>query len=35
MVTTACDHIARRARLLRNQGMEQRYRNEIIGFNVE
>lgn len=34
MVTTACDHIARQVRLLRNQGMEQRYRNEIIGFNV-
>ncbi len=34
MVTTACDHIARRVRLLRNQGMEQRYRNEIIGFNT-
>lgn len=34
MVTTACDHIARQVRLLRNQGMEQRYRNEIIGFNT-
>ena len=34
MVTTACDHIARQVRLLRNQGMEQRYKNEIIGFNT-
>lgn len=34
MVTTACDHIARQVRLLRNQGMEQRYRNEIVGFNT-
>lgn len=34
MVTTACDHIARQVRLLRNQGMEARYRNEIIGFNT-
>jgi perosamine synthetase len=34
MVTTGCDHIARQVRLLRNQGMEQRYRNEIIGFNT-
>ena len=34
MVTTACDHIARQVRLLRNQGMEQRYRNEVIGFNT-
>lgn len=34
MVTTACDHVARQVRLLRNQGMEARYRNEIIGFNT-
>ena len=34
MVTTACDQIARQVRLLRNQGMEQRYRNEVIGFNT-
>ena len=34
MVTTACDHMARQVRLLRNQGMEQRYRNEVIGFNT-
>lgn len=34
MVTTGCDHIARQVRLLRNQGMEQRYRNEIVGFNT-
>lgn len=26
--------VARRARLLRNQGMEERYRNEIVGFNA-
>jgi len=34
MVTTACDHIARQVRLLRNQGMERRYENEVIGFNT-
>lgn len=34
MITTACDHIARQARLLRNQGMERRYENEVIGFNT-
>ena len=34
MVTTACDHIARQVRLLRNQGMEQRYKNEVVGFNT-
>jgi dTDP-4-amino-4,6-dideoxygalactose transaminase len=34
MVTTASDEIARQLRLLRNQGMEQRYANEIIGFNT-
>jgi len=34
MVATGCNHIARQVRLLRNQGMEQRYRNEIVGFNT-
>lgn len=34
MVTTADEQIARRVRLLRNQGMEQRYRNEVVGFNT-
>lgn len=34
MVTTASDEIARNVRLLRNQGMEKRYANEIIGFNT-
>ncbi len=34
MVTTACDHLARQVRLLRNQGMERRYENEVIGFNT-
>ena len=34
MVTTADDHVARQLRLLRNQGMERRYENEIIGFNT-
>ena len=34
MVTTGCPHLARQVRLLRNQGMEQRYRNEVIGFNT-
>jgi len=34
MVTTGCSHIARQLRLLRNQGMERRYENEIIGFNT-
>ncbi len=34
MVTTANDGIARTVRLLRNQGMEKRYENEIIGFNT-
>tara|TARA_Y100001970_G_scaffold281284_1_gene391716 strand:- start:2335 stop:3390 length:1056 start_codon:yes stop_codon:yes gene_type:complete len=33
MIVTNDDEIARRARLLRNQGMEERYKNEIIGFN--
>lgn len=34
MVTTATDDVARRVRLLRNQGMERQYENEIIGFNA-
>jgi dTDP-4-amino-4,6-dideoxygalactose transaminase len=34
MVTTACDHLARQVRLLRNQGMEKRYENETVGFNA-
>ncbi|WP_194422091.1 DegT/DnrJ/EryC1/StrS family aminotransferase [Microbacterium abyssi] len=34
MVTTATDDIARRVKLLRNQGMEKQYENEIIGFNA-
>lgn len=33
MVTTADAQLARTVRLLRNQGQEVRYRNEIIGFN--
>jgi len=33
MVTTKDDSIARNVRLLRNQGMERRYENEVIGFN--
>jgi perosamine synthetase len=34
MIVTADDAVARMARLLRNQGMEQRYRNEVVGFNT-
>ncbi|WP_431963893.1 DegT/DnrJ/EryC1/StrS family aminotransferase [Actinacidiphila sp. bgisy160] len=34
MVTTADAHVARTLRLLRNQGMEQRYANEIVGANM-
>ena len=34
MVTTATDEIARRVKLLRNQGMEKQYENEVIGFNA-
>ena len=33
MVTTASDEVARNLRLLRNQGMERRYENEVFGFN--
>lgn len=34
MVTTSTHDIARRVRLLRNQGMERQYENEIVGFNA-
>lgn len=33
MITTMDSAVARRARLLRNQGMEVRYQNELVGFN--
>lgn len=34
MVSCADDEIARSVRLLRNQGMERRYENEVVGFNA-
>lgn len=34
MVTTADPELARKVRLLRNQGMERRYANELVGFNT-
>ncbi len=34
MVTTASDEVARTVQLLRNQGMEKRYHNELVGFNT-
>lgn len=34
MISAADDQIARNARLLRNQGMERQYENELIGFNA-
>ncbi len=34
MVTTASDELARTVQLLRNQGMEKRYENEVVGFNA-
>lgn len=34
MVTCANDTIARNLRLLRNQGMEKQYENEVVGFNA-
>lgn len=34
MIAAADDETARRARLLRNQGMERQYENEIVGFNA-
>ncbi|HEY6797243.1 MAG TPA: DegT/DnrJ/EryC1/StrS family aminotransferase [Kineosporiaceae bacterium] len=33
LVSTRDDEVARRLRLLRNQGMERRYENELVGFN--
>jgi dTDP-4-amino-4,6-dideoxygalactose transaminase len=33
MVSTGSEEVARRVRLLRNQGMERRYENELVGFN--
>lgn len=33
MVTTSYTEVARHVRLLRNQGMEVRYQNEVVGFN--
>jgi dTDP-4-amino-4,6-dideoxygalactose transaminase len=34
LVVCADDAVARRVRLLRNQGMERRYANEIVGYNM-
>lgn len=34
MVSTASDDLARSIRLLRNQGMEKQYANEVVGFNA-
>ncbi|MHB1738788.1 MAG: DegT/DnrJ/EryC1/StrS family aminotransferase [Actinomycetes bacterium] len=34
MIVTPDAEVARRARLLRNQGMERRYANELVGFNA-
>jgi perosamine synthetase len=34
MVSCADEDIARMVRLLRNQGMEKRYENEVVGFNA-
>ena len=34
MITTSSDELARLARVLRNQGMERRYENEVVGFNT-
>lgn len=34
MITAANEDVARMARLLRNQGMERQYQNEVIGFNA-
>jgi perosamine synthetase len=34
LVVCADESIARRVRLLRNQGMEQRYQNELVGYNA-
>lgn len=34
MISTGSDEMARMSRLLRNQGMEKRYENEVVGFNT-
>ncbi|HRN28933.1 MAG TPA: DegT/DnrJ/EryC1/StrS family aminotransferase [Terrimesophilobacter sp.] len=34
MITTSSPEVERLARMLRNQGMERRYENEVIGFNT-
>jgi perosamine synthetase len=34
MIVTPDAEVARQARLLRNQGMEKRYENEVVGFNT-
>lgn len=34
MVATSTEELARRIRLLRNQGMERQYENEVVGFNA-
>lgn len=34
MITTPSDEVARLSRVLRNQGMERRYENEVVGFNT-
>ena len=34
MITTGSDELNRKLRMLRNQGMETRYQNELVGFNV-
>ncbi|GAD35623.1 PLP-dependent enzyme possibly involved in cellwall biogenesis [Microbacterium sp. TS-1] len=34
MVSTVNEEFARRVRLLRNQGMERQYENEVVGFNA-
>lgn len=34
MITTPSAEVARMARVLRNQGMERRYENEVVGFNT-
>lgn len=34
MIVTDDDEVARRARLLRNQGMARQYHNELVGFNA-
>lgn len=34
MISTGSEQLERQARMLRNQGMERRYENEVIGFNM-